>query len=260
LMNGPRLYRSEIFDALQGNRQPKLLVLITDCCSGRLTVAFAGAAVNPDLDRMLRNLFLQHQGVVDITAASYYPESQYGESAWINPGGGLFTAAFSRTIRVGRMSQLDSDQDGFLMWKELFDAVRRTTNEDFHQLKSSGAMQTEQTDQLPQAFCLGRRSDQQPGVRYYLGVDVSDASGQLIVVQIHASTPAANILELNGQPGNGATFVVGDVIKRVNGQPVSTIRGLHAILHGIPDHGTARVEGLNAADNYKPYSAVVRLR
>ena len=109
------LLRSDLVKAL-GEKNCRLKMLITDTCSqdrGQIPpiVVKSFGAVVTRKRRHVQNLFLQHKGFLDITAASP------GQYAWGNNEiGGYFTAALVKSFTTDS----DTDKDGFLSWEEVF--------------------------------------------------------------------------------------------------------------------------------------------
>lgn len=100
-------------------KKVRLKMLITDTCSNRVQtpppIARVYAKVQSRERRSTKNLFLEHSGFLDITAAS---DGQY---AWGNDEiGGYFTASLIGSFTA----EADANQDRFLSWKEVFDVTR----------------------------------------------------------------------------------------------------------------------------------------
>ena len=138
---GDKIIRSELRRELE--RKPgRLKMLITDTCSNRVDTPFradlAAKNINPltvsvleRKERYIENLFLQHAGILDITAA--HP----GQYAWSNPYiGGFFTSGLFQSITD---ESADTDQDGFLTWQEMFKTTQQKTNEFFKETKEKGS-------------------------------------------------------------------------------------------------------------------------
>jgi hypothetical protein len=124
------LTRTELRQAMQ-DKQAGLVVILTDCCSnvvplppgegGPLREAFSTPA---EIAPVIRCLLFQQQGVVDITAAT-------NEEAWGDPReGGVFTRTLARLLQ-GPVKDLDTDQDGFVTWKEFFPHLDKATHAAF---------------------------------------------------------------------------------------------------------------------------------
>ena len=109
----------------------RLKLLITDTCSNVASIEEPLARVSRvskyavDVEarqQYARNLFLQHTGLLDITAATP------GQYAWSDPDiGGYFTNALARSCAL----EADKNQDNFLTWQEVFDAAKQETEKKF---------------------------------------------------------------------------------------------------------------------------------
>ncbi len=115
-MRRGRLYRSDLRDALDATGA-RLTVILTNCCSNI-------EGVDPPMRRVpaewaaFKQLFFQHCGMVDITAA------EEGTFAWINNrDGGFFTLCLTRLL-CEPIGTLDKDGNGFVDWTEF--SVRLT--------------------------------------------------------------------------------------------------------------------------------------
>ncbi len=117
-------------------RQPRLCVVLTDCCSSLVKAQkqapAPGAGMPPErVSTIMRCLFLEHRGTVDITSSSF------GEISWSGHGtGGLFTRALTFALG-GDLETCDSNKDGFLTWTELFEHVRMDTQAGYRKFKQS---------------------------------------------------------------------------------------------------------------------------
>ena len=115
---GFSLLRSDLVKIL-AEKNCRLKMLVTDTCSqnrGQISsvIAKSFGIVVPRKRRYIKNLFLQHSGFLDITAASA------GQYAWGNNEiGGYFTTAFIKSFTTDS----DTDKDGFLSWEEVFSAT-----------------------------------------------------------------------------------------------------------------------------------------
>jgi Caspase domain len=212
------LLRQTLVNQMRG-RRPRLCVLLTDCCSSlvkpRKIAPAPGAGVPPEeVSPILRCLFLEHQGLVDITSSSF------GEISWSGQGtGGLFTHALTLALG-GEMESCDSNKDGFLTWTELFDHVRLDTQAGYRNFKQSvlkldaqavngrlRATLQNQLDQIPQAFSLGeplklneQREYFAPNIGIFFRlVTVGDAAGARLTRDPVAGSGAA---QLRLEPGD----------------------------------------------------------
>ena len=126
---GKWLLRSDLVNAIEKVKSPRLTLLITDCCS-----SLVSQKLDPNLqssrsmtrltEKILRNLFLEHQGFLHVTAAT---EGQYGWSNIVT--GGWFTNNFIKALD----SNPDKNSDSFLTWKEVFETTRQNTEKTFSQ-------------------------------------------------------------------------------------------------------------------------------
>jgi len=123
------LTRDAVLNALQA-KQCRLKLLITDTCSelprtaqpagGDLIAAYADPV--PKTTFYTKNLFLEHQGLLDITAASHEKQGSnatdlaYANATW----GGLFTHALTTAL----VPASDTNGDDFLSWQEAFAATQ----------------------------------------------------------------------------------------------------------------------------------------
>ena len=104
----------------------RLKMLITDTCSNRVQtpspIARVFAKVQSRERRYTKNLFLEHSGLLDITAVSD------GKYAWGNDEiGGYFTVSLIGSFTA----EADANQDGFLSRKEVSDVTRSKTQKLF---------------------------------------------------------------------------------------------------------------------------------
>ncbi len=117
-------------------KQGRLKMLITDTCSNRagasssyLAAGLAAKNINiltnvrERKKPYVKNLFLQHAGILDITAA------QPGQFALGDKGvGGLFTYGL---VQQSITDESDTNGDGFLTWQEVFKSSKQKTEELF---------------------------------------------------------------------------------------------------------------------------------
>ena len=152
---GKWLFRSELVNAIEQLKSPRLTLLITDCCSSLVT-----QKIDPNLqssrsmtrltEKILRNLFLEHQGFLHVTAAT---EKQYGWSNVIT--GGWFTKNLIDALN----SNPDENQDSFLTWEEVFETARQNTEKTFSQTRFTAKQLNDMksrgiTSQTPKAYSL----------------------------------------------------------------------------------------------------------
>ena len=152
---GKFLYRSDLVNALEHARLPRLTLLITDCCSSLVEsnlepmLQSSRSGARPT-QQVLNNLFLEHRGFLHLTSAS---EGQY---AWGNSAtGGWFTMGLINAMK----NDPDKNRDSFLSWKEVFVTTRENTENTFRRttfgrkaledMKRRGI-----TSQTPKAYSL----------------------------------------------------------------------------------------------------------
>jgi hypothetical protein len=200
-------------------RQPRLCVVLTDCCASlvkaRKEAPAPGAGLPPEqVSAIMRCLLLEHRGVVDVTSSSL------GEISWSGQGtGGLFTQALTFVLG-GDIETCDSNKDGFLTWTEVFEHVRLGTQAGYRNFKQNvlkldaesvndrlRATLVSQLDQIPQAFSLGEPLQRNAQREYFapnIGiffrlVSVGDAAGARLTRDPVAGSGAA---QLRLEPGD----------------------------------------------------------
>jgi hypothetical protein len=115
----------------QLERKPaRLKMLITDTCSNHagtpelVAKSVTFASIHQRSTVYTKNLFLQHKGVLDITAA------ESGHYAWGSTDiGGYFTVGLLQSFTA----ESDMDRDRFLTWREVFEAAQQRTDGFFKQ-------------------------------------------------------------------------------------------------------------------------------
>ena len=155
-----KISRAELRRELE-RKKGSLKMLITDTCSNRadtpeLVAKNPNYLANVDQRSMpsyIKNLLLQHAGILDITAA------QPGQYAWSSSDiGGYFTFGIIQSIKD---KSADTNQDGFLTWQEIFKATQQKTDELFKEAKEGGF-------QLSRDLIRMRRQKTQKPFRYSL--------------------------------------------------------------------------------------------
>jgi WD40 repeat protein len=134
--SGP-IYRTELRAQLLG-KQARLLAIMTDCCAKRvdfdsLRSAASLQAAQRDKWRVLRNLFLEQKGLIDVQS------SQEGVVSWGGANGSMFTTALCKML-LKPAEALDTNKDGFVDWKEFFTSVRAQTLAIFQQVREKSQM------------------------------------------------------------------------------------------------------------------------
>lgn len=122
-LQGSILYRDELVRNMESARNCRLKILVTDACSSEVRRE-GPPTFNPTLESTLRDLFVRHKGFLHLSAAT---EGEYAWGASPNPqgrgGGGFFTLSLINTI----YEYPDPDGNGFVSWKEVFDATKKKT-------------------------------------------------------------------------------------------------------------------------------------
>jgi hypothetical protein len=164
--NTPLVPRSEVRKAME-QTGAGAVILLTDCCStlipakrevaDREPTAAAGPKVV--LHPVIRCLFFQHRGTVDITAAED-GTGAYGD----DQRGGVFTRALVRLLE-GSLKSAGANKDGFVSWKEFFPRLSRETENEFRdftaRVRAQGQL-VDQKTQRPRSFALGEPPDKEP--------------------------------------------------------------------------------------------------
>ena len=174
-------------------RQPRLAVMLTDCCSSAArfrppkTAPAPGAAAPaapPGMSKLMRCLFFEHRGLVDITGATYDARTGKGEFGWYGPQGGVFTTALTDALLFTPFEEIDASRDGFVTWTEFDRAVRKIELQTFRRYKQDRLREAatspeddkktvklllDQPGQTPQAFSLGVAEGGSPAGEYLAG-------------------------------------------------------------------------------------------
>ena len=128
-IHGFLLMRSELAAELQA-KQCRLKMLVTDACSNFVDTQLTAnvkqyAALQSKAQFYAKNLFLQHEGFLDINAASAGHFALGGDDI-----GGFFTTAL---IERSFTAESDTNGDRFLSWKEVFAKCQTETQDLFQQ-------------------------------------------------------------------------------------------------------------------------------
>jgi hypothetical protein len=157
VLNAGTMVRSDLV-RLMRSKGGRLTVLLSNSCSNAVRISAFGkdedaTGIVPDhgFSPVLRCLFFQHEGLVDITAA------KRDTSAFGDPQGSWFTIALSQVLQASPW-QLDLNRDGFVSWDEVFQMVRDQTKAIFND-RASPRLREIQDTQEPISFSLGRRLD-----------------------------------------------------------------------------------------------------
>jgi len=232
---GGPLFRSVLRAEILAH-DPRLALILTDCCSveTRWTAEYYPTPVYPrPSERIARNLLLQHEGLVDINAASYRPEQGIDQVACYSdlaPPGGIFTNALvklfgSQSVPVVSDPAEEGAEraDDFLTWDEAFTELLTMTAREYRRFRELvlesptgsgrppiGAVRPEdlrliaaQRSQDPQAFgalavpaggALVRPPDPEaPRPRLGARVRTLSGIGGVEVVDVTPGTPASRV-------------------------------------------------------------------
>jgi hypothetical protein len=152
-MKHGRLYRAQIREAMLSHN-PRLAVILTDCCSGGVKPGDKLPAEGPTLQHhtlpkpkasgsTLRDLLFRHQGLVTISAA---------RGGQLASGSSEKGNNFNRSLcslLLASPQQFDQNRDGFVEWREFFPHLRNETERLSKTLKNLAP-------HTPQAFSLGQ--------------------------------------------------------------------------------------------------------
>lgn len=122
-MERGRLYRSDLRRALDAT-DARLTVILTNCCSNIAGVDPPNRRVPAEWEAF-KQLFFQHRGMVDITAA------EDGTIGWVNNrNGGFFTQCLVKLF-CEPIAALDRNGNGFVTWSEFSHRLTQDTNQLF---------------------------------------------------------------------------------------------------------------------------------
>lgn len=290
--SGGNLRRSDLVHWMQ-IKNPRLIVLLTDCCSSMATyVPPWGFASKGDAARTMRSLLFDAGGEVNITAATYDEDTQQGEYGWfvnyrlpngaIVPGGGVFTMSLCHVIEFTPFERLDVDRDGIVSWREIMPPLRQTMDSNYQSLKS-GALANPNLSPATRAALLGqltqrpqvfdgfivpagespRSKSARPGEQGF-GVKVIGVPEQGVVIQHIIRGARARVIELKvdgkDQKTTG-TLAPRDLIQAVDDERVESEQEFYRLFEGIPAGETLTITGLEGASEWKrSFTAKVKFK
>ncbi len=191
------LPRATLTGALRA-KSCRLRMLITDTCSQSIsdlassdaTISGLGKVVPTEEKRKqqyVKDLFLQHEGFLDITAASPEKE-QIALGTGGGPGGlgGFFTHALTKRSLTETVALADGDE--FLLWGEVFAKCQIETQDLFLQYEEPARVarliSDQQTTQMPYAYLplptkidMEKRPVQKPGKTATLSITSTPSGG-----------------------------------------------------------------------------------
>ena len=139
--------RAELSSNLR-KKPARLKMLITDTDGLIVDESVAPSVSYAEMEKKefpgVKHLFLQHKGMLDITAASP------GEYAWMDSkDGGFFTNALIESMAFAP----DANKDGFISWTEVFERAQKLTQEVFVE-RTAHVPGRKQLTQTPVAYSL----------------------------------------------------------------------------------------------------------
>jgi hypothetical protein len=209
---GRFLKRDTVIAAMR-NKEPALAILLTDCCSDEADAKpkgteFLGAEPPKEpteIRPILRNLFFEHRGIVDITAATLDKSLAFKEL------GGMFTITLTELLG-GHPEMFKPADPDFLTWAEFFPAHRELTNMYMEQFveacrKNGKTPAVEKQVALPYQLADGGTV---PRPKWRFGAQVFNREGDGVLVgRVFPGTPAER-----------AGLETDDVIVAIDGQPI----------------------------------------
>ena len=156
-----KLFRSELADTIQQANPCRLKLLITDACSNAprppIIMSFAVETVSKNY---IKDLFGSHEGFLHVNGAT---EGEYG---WCHTELGSF---FTISLMAVISDISDTNRDGFVEWKEVFELAKKDTQTIFEQAypyfsssRKSDLRARGITSQTPKAYSLPKRIRSRP--------------------------------------------------------------------------------------------------
>jgi hypothetical protein len=194
-----------------------LAVVLTDCCANHIPYTLPPLVSSPatvgarlgdegpkEIAPVVRNLFFEARGIIDVTAADH-------DVAGFDPdAGSFFTLALAHLLRedVASFNPLNKD---FLRWKDFFPRLREETNKEMQYYKRKRGDKDDAT-QYAKAFQLGGEANEVNRPRWRFGVQAKDHGGDGVLCRrVFPNTPAAS-----------EGLEDGDVILTINGQAIKS--------------------------------------
>jgi hypothetical protein len=246
---------------------PRLTVILTDCCS-KVLGGVRGKAITPPPPAKwpaMDFLFFQHRGVTDINACQEDALAwSYTDDKGVSKGG-AFTLALVPLLckKKEDFKPVFGNEDGFLTWAQFAKRLRVDTDELYQPVRTSVLSRAATTrDERMELAEANRQKVQEPQLvalaepaprpitdkTWLFGVEHTRASQGnkpvVVVLKVYPNTPAAE-----------AGVKDGDVIRAVDGQPITTTEDLDRALEN--SEGVVTVDLLRAGRTER---ATVHLR
>ena len=257
--SGKLLYRSDLVAALR-KKNPRLLVLWTDCCNQTVQIVTKrvgkgrdGFSVPQTTSPLFKSLLFDASGIVDLAT------SKPGELAWgdvVDKKGGIATVAFCDFLTKNRQATMT--------WDQAFPTLKSGIDKGFRRSFPSGARAAAslpmQHTQTLYKFEWQLGSQRTVGEKGPFGVTVVADPGNrgVKVTKVVPGSAAAKrvVAKINGRDILGG-LTAGDIITHIEGTPVTTEE-----LFGTAFDNAGplmRIRFLNAAGNFASVSATVDL-
>ena len=225
MAGGKILDRAALVTALRA-KGPRLVVLLTDCCSTYVGKTALYAMPLPD-PSVWRDLFFRHRGLVDVTAARRGQVAVGDEML-----GGIFTWAVAQALTMTPRAGLDRDRNGIVSFAELLPEIVKGTEGTFKMMHPRGLSVRSEvlTGQTPHVFgALAAPSAPVAASKGRLGVRFTDAGG--VGAQVEEVVPASPAAWVGVRVGEVLTEirVVGDDFETIT-SPITTVASVAAAL------------------------------
>ncbi len=174
----------EIREALT-DKGVRLSVITTEKCSSPGNFSFQAPRPTPAVWEIFNQLFFQHRGVTEITAAT---APQFG---WINRArGGFFTQAMA-SVFCDQIANVDSNDSGFVTWEEAFAAIQSRTENLFTDARLNALKYDEDAEigkasaQTPNSYSFADTDRPEDGdIRHHKDLRVINNTGETLCVWV----------------------------------------------------------------------------
>ena len=216
LDSGEELLRQDVREALQ-NRNCRLAVLMSDCCSGFRPLGSPQRGVGElQLDQLtgnVRHILLNFRGLVDLQS------STAPELAWADEHGGVFTTALAHVLRQSDLSGVDA-------WESLHAQLCRFTNRGYRQLRDE-ILRNPATTEGEKRLLLDQPDQTPVSFSPFPDYLTSDAVREgLRVVGVAPGTAATSIFYM----GQEFQLDPGDLIVELGGVPLNSLQEFRNVI------------------------------